>query len=213
MSTVPAPLHPQLLQALHRPHEAASAALLDPQVDSLHAVTWVATHLGAVNRVLHPALCKHLPAGAERVRVLAEVDRQMHRCLWQLDRRLTGDVHTATREVSELEKAVEKALRRHARYEHGAVEELARLLPEDEQAALAERVEHAVKHAPTRPHPDAPVRGPMAALAYRVEAGADHLRDLMDNRHVPSPRDVPVPLVPGRWGSYLMGQHYTDQRR
>ncbi len=204
----PAPLHPQLLQALHRPHEAAAEALGHSRADSLAAVTWVATHLGAVGRVLHPELCRRLREGDARVRVLADVDRQLQRALWRLDRRLTGDVHAAAGEVATLERGVEVALHRHARQEAAAVDELVLLLSEREQAELAERLDHAVRHAPTRPHPDAPVRGPVAGIAYRLDAGADRLRDLMDNRDVPSPRDVPMPLVPGRWGSYVMGRHF-----
>lgn len=207
MTAVPAPLQPQLLQALHRPHEAAAAALADDQADSLAAVTWLATHLGAVHRVLHPVLSRRLPEGGDRVKVLADVDRQLQRALWRLDRRLTGDVHGAGREVRALEDTVTAALRQHARQEAAAVEDLVRLLSGPEQDDLAERLEHAARHAPTRPHPDTPVRGPAAALAYRIDAGADALRDLMDNRHVPSPRDVRPPLVPGRWGSYVMGRH------
>ncbi len=211
MTAVPAPLHPQLLQALHRPHESASAALGDGRADSIAAVTWLATHLGAVARVLHPVLSKRLPEGGPRVRVLADVDRQLQRALWRLDRRLTGDVHAAAGEVGALERAVEAALRQHVRHEAAAVDELVQLLTEREQAELAERLEHAVRHAPTRPHPDAPVRGPVAGIAYRIDVGADRLRDLMDNREVPSPHDVPIPLVPGRWGAYVMGRHFpTD---
>ena len=115
--TAPAPLHPQLLQALHRPHEAAAEALGDGRADSLAAVTWVATHLGAVARVLHPVLSRRLPEGGPRVRVLADVDRQLQRALWRLDRRLTGDVHAAAGEVATLEHAVEVALRQHVRHE------------------------------------------------------------------------------------------------
>lgn len=204
----PAPLHPALLQALHRPHEAASQALGDGRADSLAAVTWVATHLGAVGRVLHPVLSRRLPQGGARVRALADVDRRLQRALWRLDRRLTGDVHAAVGEVATLERAVETALQQHVRHEAAAVDELVALLTEREQAELAERLESAVKHAPTRPHPDAPVRGPVASIAYRIDAGADHLRDLMDNREVPSPHDVPLPLVPGRWGSYVMGRQF-----
>jgi hypothetical protein len=213
VTAVPAPLHPQLLQALHRPHEAATAVLCDERADSLAAVTWTATHLGAVGRVLHPVLGRRLPQGAQRVRALCTVDRRLQRALWQLDRRLTGDVHAASREVRALEEAVAAALQEHARQEDGAVDELVQLLSGQEQAELAERLEHAVKHAPTRPHPDAPVRGPMAGIAYRIDAGADHLRDLMDNRDVPSPHDVPLPLTPGRWGSYVMGRHFRDDGR
>ena len=207
MSTVPVatPGPPSLHQALEHPHRAALAALQDPSAHSLVAVTWCATHLAAVARVLHPAARRVLPHGRARLRVVMEADRQLQRALWRLDRRLTGDVHVSGRVVAELEDDVARALLAHARRESALVDELTGHLSQDEQAGLGVRLAQAVRRAPTRPHPDAPVSGPAAALAFRVEAGADHLRDLFDNRPQPSPHDVLAPVVPGRWGSYLLG--------
>ncbi len=212
MTTLPAPAPssgPALLRyALEHPHEAALAALHDPEVGSLAAVTWAATHLAAVTRVLHPLARRTLPHGRSRLRVVVDADRRLQRALWRLDRRLTGDVHGSTQEVAALEAAVAVALAEHARHETALVDELVRQLPESEQGPLAVRIGDAVRRAPTRPHPDAPVAGAAAGLAYRLDAGADHLRDLFDNRSVPTPHDERVPQVPGRWGAYVMGQPF-----
>lgn len=43
--------------------------------------------------------------------------------------------------------------------------------------ALAVRLQHALDHAPTHPHPHAPHHGPLAHLARRLDAVRDHLRD------------------------------------
>lgn len=211
MDAIPVLLHPPLLQALHQPHDAAFAALGAGQADSLAAVTWIATHLGAVARVLHPSVAHRLPDGASRLRVLADADRQLQRALWRLDRRLTGDVHLAAGQVRTLEAAVAAALHEHVRHEAVVVDALVPLLTAPEQDELAGRLAHAVKHAPTRPHPDAPARGPMAGIAYRVDRTADRVRDLLDSRDIPSPHDVPVPRVPGRWGSYVLGRPFPDE--
>lgn len=215
MSAVPAPApmpEPALLtRAMEEPHALALAALEDPELSSLAAVTWAATHLGAVARVLHPLARRTLPHGRSRLRAVVEADRQLQRALWRLDRRLTGDVHVASREIAALEHVVALALAEHARHERALVDELVRQVPEAEQAELVARIGDAVKHAPTRPHPDAPTSGPAAAVAYRLDAGADHLRDLLDNRSWPTPHDVRAPQVPGRWGSYVMCAPYKGE--
>lgn len=210
MTTVPTPAPGQQLlrHALEDPHDATLAALAEPSVNSLVAVTWAATHLAAVARVLHPLARRTLPHGHVRLQVVLLADRRLQRALWRLDRRLTGDVRVAASEVAALEDRVATALQEHARHERALVDELVRQVPESEQASLAARIGVAVRRAPTRPHPDAPTSGPMAGLAFRLDAGADHLRDLFDNREVPTPHDVLAPRVPGRWGSYLMGTSF-----
>ena len=205
--------HGLLREALEHPHDATLAALADPAVNSLVAVAWAATHLAAVARVLHPVVRRTLPHGRARLRIVQQQNRRLQRSLWLLDRRLTGDVHVATRQVAELEDSVAAAMHEHARVEKDLVDELVQLVPAAAQAALGMRVGQAVRHAPTRPHPDAPTSGPMAGLAFRLDAGADHLRDLFDNRDVPTPHDLLAPRVPGRWGAYLMGAAYPRDRR
>ena len=209
----PAPGHPLLRHALEDPHDATLAALAEPSVNSLVAVAWAATHLAAVARVLHPLARRTLPHGQSRLRVVLEADKRLQRALWRLDRRLTGDVRFAAREVGELEDLVATALEEHTRDERALVDELVQQVPESEQVSLAARIGDAVQHAPTRPHPDAPTSGPMAGLAFRLDAGADHLRDLFDSREVPTPHDVLAPRVPGRWGLYMMGKPFPRDQK
>ncbi len=197
-----------LAHVLDQPHAATMAALADPGVGSLAAVTWTSTHLAAVARVLHPVARRLLPHGRARLGPVVEADRALHRALWRLDRRLTGDVHVAGHEVQALERRVTAALEDHAQREWALTEELVGQLSDAEQALLAQRISDAVRKAPTRPHPHAPASGPVAELAFRVDAGADHLRDLMDSRTNPAPSQVTVPRVPGRWGAYVMGAPY-----
>lgn len=215
MTTAPTPVPcaPELRHALEHPHERSRAALGDPSVSSLVAVTWGATHLAAVARVVHPLARTVLPHGRARLRVVLEADRRLQRALWRLDRRLTGDVHVAGQDVAALEADVLEALDEHAHHERGLVDELARHVPPAEQVDLATRVADAVRRGPTRPHPDAPASGRVAALAFRVDAGADHLRDVFDNRPVPTPHDVREALLPGRWGAYVTATPRRPQDR
>ncbi len=49
---------------------------------------------------------------------------------------------------------------------------------------------------------------PLAGLVGRLDACVDRVRDLMDNRVVPTPRRSRTARQPGRWGCYLMGTPY-----
>lgn len=208
MTAVPLPGDPVLRRELEHPHEAALAALADPGTSSLAAVTWSATHLAAVARVLHPLAGRVLPNGRERLRGLCATDHALQQALWWLDRRLTGDMRVADHDVVALQDDVVLALEEHVRQERAVVDELVQQLSAAEQQALAGRLATAVRHAPTRPHPDAPVHGPVAALAFGVDAGIDHARDLLDNRSWPTPHDEHAARVPGRWGAYLTAAPY-----
>ncbi len=203
MATVRA--DPHLSHALQDPHERALAALDDADTNSLAAITWASTHLASVATVLHPVARRVLPHGRARLVAVVAADHALQRALWRLDHRLTGDVHVAGHEVQALEDAVRTALHEHVRQEAALVDELVAATTEKEQAALAGRLTTALRRGPTRPHPDAPVRGIAGAVAFRVDAGADRLRDLLDNRSCPTPHDVRPASVPGRWGSYVMG--------
>ena len=149
-----------------------------------------------------------LPGGRDRLRPLVTSDRALQQALWWLDRRLTGDMRVSSHDVAQLQEDVVVALQEHARQERGLVDELVQHLSEPEQQALAGRLAGALRHAPTRPHPAAPAHGLVGALAFGLDAGADHLRDLLDNRSWPTPHDQAAPRVSGRWGAYLTAAPY-----
>lgn len=202
---------PRLRYELEQPHEAALAALDDPGANPLVAVTWISTHLAAAARVLHPLARHVLPGGSERVHPVVLADHALQQALWWLDRKLTGDARVAAHDVAGLKDDVVVALDLHARKERALVAELVHHLSAAEQQALAGRLAAAVRRSPTRPHPDSPVHGPFAALAFRLDAGADHLRDLLDSRSWPTPHDEPPARVPGRWGAYLTAAPYPRE--
>jgi hypothetical protein len=202
---------PRLRSELEHPHEAALAALTDPAANPLAAITWTSTHLAAVARVLHPLAQRVLPDGAHRLRPVAAADHALQEALWWLDRRLTGDARVADHEVLGLCDAVLIALDRHARLEHALVAELVQHLSGPEQEDLAGQLAAAVRRGPTRPHPNTPVHGPVAALAFGLDAAVDHVRDLLDNRSWPTPHDEPHARDLSRWGAYLTAAPYPRE--
>ncbi len=199
-----------LTSAVEQPHGEALRCLDDPDAGALCAVTWAAAHLAAVGRVVYPVARKVLPDGASRVRGLLEVDRRLQQALWRLDRRMTGDVHLCHIPEDVLEDRVREWLDRHAQLERALVDDLRAALGEEQERDLVQQLADVMPHAPTRPHPDTPRFLALTTLAFKLDALADHLRDVMDNRRVPTPRLTKPALKPGLWGSYLMGTPYRD---
>ena len=202
-----------LSSAVEQPHAAALAALDDPEAGALRAVTWSSAHLAAVGRVVYPAARKALPDGPSRVRALLEVDRRLQQALWRLDRHMTGDVHLSHLPEEVLLDRVREWLERHDELERPLVADLAAAVGEQREKELVAKLAAVMPHAPTRPHPDTPRFLVLSTLAFKIDALADHLRDVMDNRHIPTPRLIKPALKPGLWGSYLMGATFRDEPR
>jgi hypothetical protein len=194
-----------LLQDVEHAHRHAGAALDDPGQSPLAAVTWGSAHLAAVTRVLHPLACRTLPDGRERVRAQAATDRRLELALWQLDRRLTGDVQQQRVAVPALLEAVRRALDAHAAQERSLVTDLSQRLTPEQREQLGEDLARALLRAPTRPHPDTRHGRLVGGLAFWADGIADRIRDSMDSRTVPTPRRVAVPRRMTRWGAYALG--------
>jgi hypothetical protein len=190
-----------LLRDVEHAHSNAAAALDDPAQTPLAAVTWGSAHLAATQRVLHPLACRTLPDGRERVRAQCATDHHLELALWQLDRRLTGDVQLQSVAVPELVAAVRRALDAHAAQERLLLSDLSEHLTPEQHDAVARDLARSLLRAPTRPHPDTH----HGRLAFWVDGIADRMRDSMDSRTVPTPRRVATPRPMTRWGAYALG--------
>jgi hypothetical protein len=196
-----------LRSSVEVPHHLALDGLGGRDRDRLAAVAWCSAHLAAADRVLYAAAERHLPDGPRRVRALRAVDHFVQQAVCRLDRGLTGDAHLCQLPVEALAEEARRALREHADAERPLVDELMTVLDRAEQERLARRLAAAMRRAPTRPHPHTP-HTPLSGLVGYVDAGVDRLRDLMDNRVVPTPHATRPARAPGRWASYLMGAPY-----
>ena len=203
-----------LLRDVEHAHSHAVAALDDPTQSPLAAVTWASAHLAAVTRVVHPLACRLLPDGRQRVRVQRAVDHRLELALWQLDRRLTGDVQLQGVPVPALVDAVRRTLETHARHERALVRDLCELLTAEQREQLGKDLARALLRAPTRPHPDTRHGRLVGGLAFWADGVVDRMRDSMDSRTVPTPHRVPVPRPMTRWGAYALGSvpPTTDRR-
>jgi hypothetical protein len=198
-----------LESAVEVPHEIAVTALDGSDAGSLAAVAWCSAHLAAADRALYAAAERHLADGRRRVRALRAVDHRLQQALCRLDRRLTGDAHLCEVPVDDMADEVRRRLHEHAEAERAVVAELATVLDSEQQERLIHRLAAAMRHAPTRPHPHTP-HTPLSGLVTHVDAGIDRIRDLMDNRVVPTPQVTRPVRVPGRWGCYVMGTPYPS---
>jgi hypothetical protein len=194
-----------LLRDVEHAHRHAGAALDDPTQDRLAAVTWGSAHLAAVTRVVHPLACRTLPDGRERVRAQAATDRRLELALWQLDRRLTGDVQLQGVGVPALVASARRALDAHAEQERALVRDLAEHLTPEQLEQLGTDLAAALLRAPTRPHPDTRHGRFIGGMAFWADGIADRVRDSLDSRTVPTPRRLPVRRPVTRWGAYALG--------
>lgn len=189
------------------PHEMAFAALDDSEGGASAAVAWCSAHLVATQRVLYTAAARRLPDGTRRTRVQRAVDHRLLQAVCRLDHKLTGDAQLSSVSVAALGDEVRALLKEHAQAEDRLVAELMTVLDAQEQQQLAQRLAKAMRCAPTRPHPHSG-HLPLGALVARLDACVDRIRDLMDNRVVPTPQALRSARVPGRWACYLMGTPY-----
>lgn len=194
-----------LLRDVEHAHRHAGAALDDPARNPLAAVTWGSAHLAAVTRVLHPLACRTLPGGRERVRAQAATDRRLELALWQLDRRLTGDVQLQRVAVPALVSAARRALDAHVEQERSLLSELFEHLSPEQREQVGEDLARALLRAPTRPHPDTRHGRLVGGLAFWADGIADRVRDSLDSRTVPTPRRIATPRPMTRWGAYALG--------
>lgn len=196
---------PDLRTELAHAHEHVLDGLDNPSENTFAAVTWASAHLAAVERVLYPAACKALPDGAERVRAQKRVDHRLQLVLWELDRRLTGDVHLRRVPVQVLEDGLRRGLQAHERGESSLVADLVRVLSAEEQKELVERLATVLMRSPTRPHPDTRHGRFGGDLVFWFDGVVDRVRDSLDSRIVPTPHRTSVPRPVTRWGAYALG--------
>jgi hypothetical protein len=182
-------------------HAQAQRALDDPQGPQLQAVTWLSSHLAAVQQVLVPAARRH--GRSELAATLRRHDRRLHQSLWLLDRRLTGDAHASHVSLEHVVVRLRRDVAAHTEAERALLDVLQADLGDADRRNLAARLQAATASAPTRPHPSTPQVTGTRRLVFRLEGLIDRIRDVLDNRHPTRPQREPRPA--GLWGMYLLG--------
>ncbi len=158
-------------------------------------VSAIARHLAAAQEVLVPAVRKHLPDGDRRAADYLHCAKALERHLHAVKARMYGDRTASRLHLADLWELVEYELAQHVRHEQQLVEELAAALSDTGLAELATKVDGALAHAPTRPHPHSPHAGVAGRTSHRLWRVADDVWDNLESRTLPRQRK---PDHPGR---------------
>jgi hypothetical protein len=186
-------------------------AALDDQRTPLDVVVWASAHLATVQRLVYPV--------AERAGLRTEVGelyrrgREIERLLRLLEQHHSGDVLAVGLDSAGVRRRLRELLNEHADAERELIDAVVATLPAERQDELAAAYWQRFQRAPSRPHPHAPHRGVLAAAAFWIDSVRDRVLDVLDARHVPSPRPTHRTSPPGRWGLYLLGQARPPDQR
>jgi hypothetical protein len=135
-------------------------------------------HAGVEELVVYPAVAERVPSGG----ALVDTDLAQHQALKDVLVRLDGaDPHAATtsRDLAEAQRLVAQ----HVAHEEGTVlPALQAVLGVAELASLGDAFLRAKEKAPTHPHPRAPNRPPLNAIADAAAAIVDRTRDVIRRR-------------------------------
>ena len=159
-------------------------------------------HVAVMERVVHPELRR---LGDERrAQALTALAAELVRAMRGMEQHLYGDARAPRESLPELHARLLALLGRHAEVEEAALRDAEAVMDVDERQRLADLLEKAARHAPTRPHPHVPHTPWLVPLAFTLSAYWDDALDAMDVRQV-SGRRRRSPKPVGMWGSYLLG--------
>jgi hypothetical protein len=175
---------------------------------ALDVVSWLSAHLAALDLAVFPVARESLPDGAEIVSRHREIAARLTRTLRVVERHHSGDVLASGLNADRMIDNLRELVDEHVKAQAQLVERLVQTLDDAARTELIAAYETALAHAPTRPHPHLHRGG----LMFRLDALRDRVLDAMDGRHAPVPRFAKDRIVPGRWGSYLLGQPHDPDR-
>jgi hypothetical protein len=204
MSVQPMPPSVSPCDAVRTAPLRARVALTEQPARPMDAVAWMSAHLATVERMLLPRIdaVLHDDAGIAELRRLGAAVYVATRRLEQIH---AGDGQLRRIDAARLRHLALHAIDEYETAEHRLVCHLSDQLDETERAQLASAYLTTLAAAPTRPHPHAPHRGLLGALAFRVDAARDRVLNTLDSRPVPIPRQPRRRTEPGRWTMYALG--------
>ena len=156
-----------LLSQLEQQAEAAPKRALDEAVRSL------SMHSAIELELLYPMVADRLDGGVDAAKQARLDHQEVEMTMLRLQ-----SVPMSTSEFREELSRFVAEVRAHVRTEETSLFPMLRATVDaGDLARLGSRLEHAKRHAPTRPHPHAPKSALGAKLADRVAGALDRLRD------------------------------------
>ena len=169
-------------------------------------VVGMCEHLGAEADVLHPAACEVLPDGKSAVAASAPCHQVLQRQMRTLEQQLWGDATTAPADLDRLRTDLDATFTEHLRHDEDLASRVDEALEPEERRAMVDELRRAATRAPTRPHPHAPQRGPLARPVRWLAGRWDDVLDTLDVRTAAGRRPAPPPQPLGLWSGYVLGR-------
>src|SRR5450759_388756 len=176
---------PDLVRRMLAAATPEAATETDPRLPARRCTAIIATyceHLAAMEMTVYAVARRRLPDGEQAVAVVEALAHDAELVMREMEERIGGDRFAAARPFAALQDRFEVAFAAHVEAERALVSRLQGRLAPAEQDALGTRLDSALRHAPTRPHPYGPHTSRLTPLAFRLRALADHTLDVMDNR-------------------------------
>lgn len=184
------------------PPDDARAALRS--IDAF--VVGMCEHLGAEADVLHPAARRLLDDGASAVAASVPCHKALQRQMRSLEQHLWGDARSAPGELEALRDDLASTFTEHARHDEALAARVDEAVEPEDRRRLVDDLRRAATRAPTRPHPHAPHRGPLAGPLRRLAGKWDDVLDTVDVRSAAG-RRPPAPRRPlSLWSGYVVGR-------
>src|SRR5664280_2132436 len=187
---------PDLVRRMLAAAAQEAASETDPRLPERRRTAIIATyceHLAAMEMTVYSVARRRLPGG-EQAAVVEALAHDAELVMREMEERIGGDRFAAAGPFAQLQDRFEVAFAAHVEAERALAGRLQGRLAPAEHDALVTRLDSALRHAPTRPHPYGPHTSRLTPLAFRLRALADHTLDVMDNRrgadHPPPERPV-----------------------
>jgi hypothetical protein len=203
---MPAPISHDLRSVMTHADAEAERLLESSGSVPLDAMAWLSAHIAAVDHAVYPVVRRSVPDGRHVVEQQRAIASRLARTLRVVERRHSGDALASGLDSAQMLAVLHEHIDAHKAGQSELVGLLEEALSDAEQAIVIKAYQHALEHAPTRPHPHLGRGG----LVFRIDALRDRLLDVMDGRNVSVPRVARRQITPGRWGSYWLGQPHDQ---
>lgn len=213
-ASAPTALHQAVLgphrtiEALAVPAHEMRESTTEPRLtwrDTDTFLSVISRHLAAVEEGLLPTARATLGDGHHRVTGYLHDARALELSLHMMKARMYGDVHVSGMTRNEVWERIDRQLDTHERLEEELVDDLVDGLGEQQVVALAQRVNAALDHAPTRPHPYTPHSGRLGRVAHHLWRVVDRFWDTAEGRVIPHKEKPPHPRRGSKMTRYVLG--------
>ena len=146
------------------------------------AIARLSGHLAAMWRTVYPQAASRADADGQLRAVCLSRGREVEWTLRLFQCQLSGDVSAVGRPAAAVLRHLAQRLESYRSAERALVTWLEDQLAAEGREKLARKYQHALTHAPTRPHPRCPRTGLLCHAGFWLHSRWDRVLDTMDSR-------------------------------